>query len=225
MELEPISKDLGNLKREQPIGHQRSTEPMPSDDTEETTEQKLESLRRALGVASLDYTFEHFDIVPGTVKAFEAFKAMAAPGHKAMLLCYGGVGNGKSYLCEALSIALYKQNIRCPVSVWPDVIRLFQKGMHRPDPGHPPYDYLFDQFRSREMLIIDDVGMGATSKPESWAWGELEEIINYRYRERLFTVMATDKDLDELPERVESRFSDPLCGVIVQNKGKDYRKR
>lgn len=225
MELEPISNDLGNLKTEQPIDHQRSIEPMPSDDTEETREQKLERLRRALGVSSLDNTFEHFDIVSGTAEAFEAFKAMASPVHKPMLLCYGGTGNGKSYLCEALSIELYKQGIRCPVSVWPDVMRSFQKGMHQTDPGYPKYDYLFDQFRSRERLIIDDVGMGATSKPESWAWGELEEIINYRYRERLFTVMATNKDLDELPERVESRFSDRLCGVVVQNKGKDYRKR
>ena len=224
MVLEPISKDLGNLKTGQLIGHLRSTEPMPND-TEETMEQKLERLRRGLGVSNLDHTFEHFNIVPGTAKALEAFKAMALDDPKPMLLCYGGTGNGKSYLCEALSIALYKQGIRCPVSVWPDVIRSFQEGMHRADPGYPNYDFLFNQFRSREMVIIDDVGMGATSKPESWAWGELEEIINYRYRERLFTVMATNKDLDELPERVESRFSDPECGVVVQNTGKDYRKR
>lgn len=220
--MEPIGKDLERLNQGKHTAHQSNTEPIP-DETEETREQKLESLRRALGVSSLEHTFENFKKVAGTGPALMAFRAMATDGHKPFLLCYGGVGNGKTHLCEALSIQLYKQGKRCPVSVWSDIMRMFKKGMHQSGPGSPPYDYIFDQFRSLERLIIDDVGMGGSSS--QWEWGELEDIINYRYRERLFTVMSTNKDLDELPERIESRFSDPACGVIVQNTGKDYRKR
>jgi len=66
--------------------------------------------------------------------------------------------------------------------------------------------------------LLDEYG-------SEWEWGELEDIINYRYRERMFTVMTTNRDLTELPERVVSRFRDPDIGVVVLNSGKDYRRR
>lgn len=177
-----------------------------------------------MGLACLKHNFENFKRVAGTGESLKAFRAMASDGHKPMLLCYGGVGNGKTHLCEALSIELYKKGIRCQVTVWSDVMRMFKQGMHRggPDSHSLPYDQLFENFRRRERLILDDVGMGSTGS--EWEWGELEDIINYRYRERLFTVVATNKDLDELPERVVRRFNDSEVGVIVWNKGKEYVK-
>jgi len=193
------------------------------DEIEETREQKVEGLRRSLGLSSVEHTFEHFDRVDGTEAALEAFLAMAEGRARPLLLCYGGVGNGKTHLCEALSIELYKRmGIRCPVNVWSELMRMFKKAMHRGDPDSPSYDDLFEQVRRRERLILDDVGMGSTGS--EWEWGELEDIINYRYRERLFTVVATNKDLDELPERVVRRFRDSEVGVIVLNKGKEYDK-
>ncbi len=179
-------------------------------------------MRISLGVSSLEHTFEKFKQIPGTKEALAAFKSMADGTGKPMLLCYGGVGNGKSHLCEALSIELYKRGIRCSVRVWSDIMRMFKGGMHR-DPNSQTYDYLFDQLRRRDRLIIDDVGIGSSGS--EWEWGELEDIINYRYRERLFTVLATNKDLDEMPNRIVSRFSDPEVGALILNSGKDYRKR
>ena len=220
--MEHISKDLERLNQGTHINPQKSIEP-PIDDVEEPRELKLERLRRALGLSSLEHTFDNFNRAPGTVAALEAFKSMVDGTARPMLLCYGGVGNGKTHLCEALAIELYKKGIRCPVTIWSDVMRMFKKGMHRGEPDDPSYDYLFENFRRRERLILDDVGMG--SKDSAWEWCELEDIINYRYRERLFTVMATNKGMDELPERVVSRFSDPEKGVVVLNKGKDYRTR
>ena len=219
--MEHISKDLEHLNRGNHTAHQSNIAPMP-EEPEETREQQLETLRRSLGISSLEHTFENFKSVAGTGVALAASRAMALDGYRPLLLIYGGVGNGKSFLLEALSIALYKKGIRCQVSVWSDIMRMFKRGLHPVD-GSLPYDYLFEQFRRQERLIIDDVGMGSSGS--EWEWGELEDIINYRYREHLFTVLATNKDLDELPERVESRFSDPEVGVIVQNEGGDYRKR
>lgn len=221
--MEHVGNVLGRLNKGKPTAHQSSIEPIP-ENTEETREQKLEGLRRSLGLSSLEHTFEKFERVAGTGEALKAFKAMASDGHKPMLLCYGGVGNGKTHLCEALSIALYKKGIRCQVTIWSDVMRMFKKGMHRGDPeSHSlSYDDLFEQFRRRERLILDDAGMG--SSDTEWAWGELEDIINYRYQEQLFTVVATNKDLDEMPERIVRRFNDSEVGVIVWNKGKEYDK-
>jgi len=192
----------------------------PEEPEEETVEQKRERLRRSLGLASLEHTFENFKRVPGTGDALKAFKALAAGTAKPMLLVYGGVGNGKTFLCEALSIELFKRGIWCAVTVWSDLMRMFKSGMHRGDPESSSYDDLFEHFRRLERLILDDVGMGSSGS--EWEWGELEDIINYRYRERLFTVVATNKDLDELPERVVRRFNDSEVGVVVWNKGKEY---
>lgn len=220
--MEHISKGLERLNRGNHTAHQSNIEPA-TDEIGETREQKLEQLRRTLGLSSLVHTFENFKRVAGTETALEAFWAMASDNHKPMLLIYGGVGNGKTFLLEALSIELYKKGIRCPVSVWSDVMRRFKRGMRRVESGSTSYDDHFEQFRRQDRLIIDDVGMGSSGS--EWEWGELEDIINYRYRERLFTVVATNKDLDELSERVASRFSDPEVGVIVLNKARDFRRR
>ena len=58
----------------------------------------------------------------------------------------------------------------------------------------------------------------------AWEYGQLEEIINHRSHENLFTILTTNRDLTELPERVVSRFQDPDIGRVVLNSGKDYRR-
>jgi len=90
--------------------------------------------------------------------------------------------------------------------------------------GHEPtisYDDLLNSYCSNDRLILDDVGMGGSGS--EWEYGQLEEIVVARYRERLFTIITTNRDLKELPERIVSRFSDPNVGRVILNTGKDYR--
>jgi hypothetical protein len=60
---------------------------------------------------------------------------------------------------------------------------------------------------------------------------DLEDIIDLRYRKRyypecdLVTILATNKDIKELPDRVVSRFYDPEFGVVLYMGDKDYRRR
>lgn len=181
-----------------------------------------ESLRQALGLTSWSHTLDTFKPNNGTQKVYESVKAMADGNHKPMLLISGGIGNGKTHLMEALSIALYGKGIRCQVTLWSDLRRQLLQKMHRPRPGED-YDVFFDNVKKRKHLIIDDVGMG--SKSTEWEMAELEDIVNYRYKERLFTVVTTNRTLEELPERVVSRFFDPEVSEVVINEGKDYRIR
>jgi len=190
---------------------------------EETKEEKIEKLRILHGLTSITHTFENWKHLPGTEKAYKAFKDMAEGKSRPMLLVCGGLGNGKTFLCEALSIALYRRGERCPVNLWSELRRQLLQAMHRPKPGRMDYDTLFENIRRRKRLIIDDVGMG--SKGTEWEMAELEDIINYRYRERLFTVMTTNRALEELPDRVVSRFFDSEVSQVVINEGKDYRIR
>lgn len=177
--------------------------------------------RVILNIMSEQHTFEKFKKLPGTDASFNAVKNMLNENHPAMLLIVGGCGNGKTYLCEALSLALYERGKRCPVHLWSDIRRKLLRAMNRPRPGDVDYDTLFEQIRGSEYRIIDDIGMG--SKMTDWEIGELEDIVNHRYRNKLFTVMTSNRELDDLPERIVSRFFDPEVGLVVANTGKDYR--
>jgi len=172
---------------------------------------------------SLGHTFENFKMMPGTEAAFQAFKELAENENpKPFLLCVGRAGNGKTYLCDALSIALYKRGIRCAITIWPEFVRSLKKAMRQSGQSQgPSYDDLFEKVQRKPYLIVDDVGLGTVGS--EWEWGELEDIISYRYRERLMTVLTSNLDITGLPERIVSRFSDSDIGVIVVNKGRDYR--
>ena len=216
--MEHIGKVLGNLNRGTATPNQRIIELEPS---EATLEERREQLRKSLCVSSLENTFDNFKPVPGTEKALAAFKTLAySKTDKPMLLCYGGVGNGKTHLCEATAITLYKRGIFCRVMTMARTMRALKQCMGSEPLA--PYDELLDRYCHCGHLIVDDVGMGGSGS--DWEYGQLEEIVVARYRERLFTIMTTNRDLTELPKRIVSRFRDPDVGMVVLNEGADYRR-
>ncbi len=169
-------------------------------------------------MSSLDNTFENFKPAPGTEKALAAFKALVSGKTEwKLLLCYGGVGNGKSHLCDAASIALYRRGLFCRVLTMDTMMSALKKGMDS-DPSIST-EHLLSNYSHTERLIIDDV------EGTEWALGELEKIIKVRDHEHLFTIMTTNRDLKELPERVVSRFSDSEYGRMIFNSGEDYRPK
>ena len=145
-----------------------------------------------------------------------------------MLLCYGSDGCGKTHLCEALSIELAKRNIFCKVYEWAEVVRGLKRRMY--SEIKDDYDVMFENFRRFHYLVIDDVGSGSTGSP--WEWGELEDIIDYRYREGLMTVVTTNLDIEPsekypnrpyVPRRIVSRFTDAVKSRLVVNRAGNYR--
>lgn len=214
--MEHIGKVLGNLGRETHTPNLKTYEP----DNTPSLEERREHLRQSLGVSSLEHAFKNFRRVAGTQDAYNSFKALAeGKTDNKLLLCYGGVGNGKTYLCEAASIALYKRGIFCRVMSMARIMRGLKNSMNKNN--LTPFDVLLDRYCYAERLIIDDVGMGGSGS--EWEFGQLEEIIVTRYRERLFTILTTNRDLTELPGRIVSRFADREIGGIVLNGGKDFR--
>ena len=155
--------------------------------------------------------------MPGTQESLAAFKALAS-GETSwnMLMCYGGFGNGKTHLCEATAIALYKRHIFCRVLTM-DRIMAALKGCMEPE-HYISLEELVSNYCYAERLIIDEV-CGTI-----WEFEQLEKIIRFRYWARLFTILTTNRDLDELPERIVSRFQDSDVGRLVLNEGEDYRR-
>lgn len=211
--MERIDGILRGLSRENITPGPKTIEPM---DEGPTKEEQLEELRKSLGVSSLDNRFSALKPWPGTEETVALFKALvwSDPTWR-MLLCYGGVGNGKTHLCEATAIELYKQDKFCRVLAFDKMMLSLKRCM---EPQAPiTFEELLSNYSYGVRLIVDDVG------GTPWEMEQLEKIIRVRYRERLFTILTTNLDLEELPERVVSRFKDREVGRIAFNEGLDYR--
>lgn len=172
-----------------------------------------------LGVMSLDNTFENFKPMPGTEKALAAFKAVL-DGPEYMLMCYGGVGNGKTHLCEAAAIELYKRGKFCRVMKMPEMLSTLRQAINNPEMD---YDTVLGNYCYAERLIMDDIGAGGSDRE----FGDrvLETIVGARYGRQLFTIMTSNREFSELPERVKSRFEDSITSYLVLNEGEDYRSK
>ncbi|NPV67291.1 MAG: ATP-binding protein [Anaerolineae bacterium] len=84
------------------------------------------------------------------------------------------------------------------------------------------YDRLFQDVRNAGLLVLDDLGVENASP---WAREKLFQIIDYRYRARLATVITMSRPLDEIDERLASRIGDPSRGVVFAITATSYRGR
>lgn len=187
-----------------------------------TPEQQKECLRLSLWLSSADHTFENFKVTTDNRLAFIAVKTLAEGKSKyKMALIYGHTGNGKTYLCEATALYLHSKGIICRVLSWPSIVRGFKRAM---DPDPPtPLEVLVERYCTARYLIVDDIGAGMSGS--EFGMKELDEIVSARYHDHLFTLMTTNKDITELPERAVSRFRDNEFSRFVLNKGEDYRPK
>jgi len=175
------------------------------------------------GVTDLSNTFDKMRHPKGFGETFNAFKEMASGDARwHMLMVYGSAGNGKTKCCEAIVIALYDRGIHgVRREKWSDIIRFTLKASFgNKQPDKPPYAEQFAKLRGKQFLIIDDVGMGSTGG--NWEWGELEDIVDYRLENGLFTIITTNLDIKEIPPRIVSRFRDSRCRLVC-NEAPDQR--
>jgi chromosomal replication initiation ATPase DnaA len=173
-----------------------------------------------LGLATTP-TMAEWRQVLGTEDSYAAVIALAT-GNTAppMLLIYGGTGNGKSHLCNALGLALHERGIG--VRLWraPDMLAYLKAGMQ-----DSSEDRRLDMIKAVPALILDDWGANYDT---DWAKSRLDDLVGARYEsnrrgERKVTVMTTNLDVSQLPPRVESRFADKDLSVTVLNRGADRR--
>jgi len=133
----------------------------------------------------------------------------------------GEPGSGKTYLLEAVALYWRKQGKFARVIKFETVLSFLKRAMT--PRALPDYETVLDNFCKAERLLIDDYGMG--TKDSEFTKNILEVLIDYRYHESLPTIVTTNKDIPDIPPRVYSRFSDKSRGMVILNKGKDYRQR
>lgn len=189
----------------------------PAELTESERRVKMLSL---LGVTDIQHTFASMKQPKGFAPVLKAFMSLAdGSAPFSMLMVYGGTGNGKTYCCEATVIHMYDRGLRVRRDRWSDVVRMLKS--HFNGNGAISYEEYFSALRSRTRLILDDVGSGSTLG--SWEWGELEDIIDYRYERNLFTIVTTNLDIKQFPERILSRFRDKSKARLILNEAPDQR--
>lgn len=150
-------------------------------------------------------------------KAFRAAQAYA-DNPRGWIVFLGGYGCGKTHL--AAGIANYRAGIgREPLfMVVPDLLDHLRSTF---SPSSPvTYDDLFEQVRSTQMLILDDLG---TQSATPWAREKLYQILNHRYEAQLPTVITTANQIDDVDPRIRSRMLDTRRCVIYAITAPAYR--
>jgi DNA replication protein DnaC len=83
------------------------------------------------------------------------------------------------------------------------------------------FEQRFEEIRQVALLILDDFG---TQNATSWAQEKLFQILNYRYINRLPTVVTTNLSLNEIEGRIRSRLEDPELVTRVNILAPDFRR-
>ncbi|MBA7651740.1 hypothetical protein ES703_59559 [subsurface metagenome] len=161
-------------------------------------------------------TFDSFKPVLGAETTVAAFKDIALNrGAPPLLLVYGTTGNGKTHLCEAAVIVLLGRGINTRLWSVPDLV----SKLHESIPENTT-ELIMDGLKKIPALVLDEWGQNYGSK---WEEQKLEEIVIARERDGLITIIATNLEPDQFPERIMSRFRDAVDARAILNKAPDYR--
>jgi DNA replication protein DnaC len=153
--------------------------------------------------------------------AFQAAVLYAA-SPEGWLVLHGGYGCGKTHLAAAIANHRLGENRPATFVSVPDLLDHL-RSTYGPD-SPVTYDQLFEEIRTTQLLILDDLG---TQSATAWAEEKLYQLFNYRYNARLPTVITTNLSIDDLEPRVASRLSDPnllYMEQIFDIDAPDYRR-
>ena len=127
------------------------------------------------------------------------------------LILMGSYGSGKTHLAAAVANFLTDQGTPNIFVVVPDLMDHL-RATFNPN-STISYDQLFDEVRTTQVLILDDLGTQSTTP---WVREKLYQLFNHRYNSRMPTVITTSNSLDEMDPRLRSRMLDKrLCTVAA----------
>ena len=150
-------------------------------------------------------------------KAFETCEEFARL-HTGWVLLEGGYGCGKTHLAAAIANDAVNKGIPTLFITVPDLLDSLRFAYADPE---TTFEQRFDEIRSADLLILDDFG---TQNATAWAQEKLFQIINFRYINKLATVITTNLMLDEIEGRIRSRLQDDGFVKYIKISAPDYRR-
>lgn len=225
----PHCHGLGYLRADVPPGHPRfgRLEPCACRTVELTQQirQRLFALSQLQELAHL--TFETFQprgrpgLPPLQAQSLEmAYNQAQQYAHRleGWLLLIGGYGCGKTHLAAAIANLAVSQGVPTLFLTLPDLLDSLRFAYDAED---TTFEERFEQIRNATLLVLDDFG---TQNATPWAQEKLFQILNYRYINRLPTVITTNLSLEEIEPRICSRLQDPELVTKVLIQAPDYRR-
>lgn len=134
------------------------------------------------------------------------------------ILLQGGYGSGKTHLAAAIANFAVSMGVPTLFLTVPDLLDALRFAYGAEDTS---FEERFDQIRNAKLLVLDDFG---TQNATGWAQEKLFQIVNYRYINKLSTVITTNLSLDEIEPRIRSRLADPELVSTVRVSAPDYRR-
>jgi len=131
------------------------------------------------------------------------------------LLIYGQTGNGKTHLCNAIVREVRDRGLDVRMILAADLFSLLREAM-----SNHQTDTLLRKFKDIFFLAIDDYGVEYGS---DWELAKFDELMTSRFATAKPTVLITNKELTELPGRIQSRFKDKVMARAVHNSASDFR--
>jgi DNA replication protein DnaC len=136
---------------------------------------------------------------------------------KGWLLLVGSYGVGKTHLGAAVANFAVSLGVPTLFLTVPDLLDWLRYAYGSTEEN---FETRFEDIRNVNLLVLDDLG---TQNATPWAQEKLYQILNYRYTNRLPTVLTTNQALDEIEKRIQSRLRDPELVTKVQIEAPDYR--
>lgn len=179
----------------------------------------MSPLLRSLDFAGYDATYNHaaLSLMANWTKGLSC----AREGHLAFpawVLLYGGTGTGKTHLLAAAFNVLLGAGRYPLYTVVPALLDHIREGLDEPDSRE--YGARFRAVRSTEILLLDDLGAERSS---AWSDELLFKLLDYRYREGLPTLVATNLIPADLEPRIASRLQDRALSTVLLMRGPDFR--
>ena len=228
----PVCGGVGFLRLDVPIGHEKFGQLEPcvcrSNEVAQNARQRLYEMSNLDRLSHL--TLENFNtsgnpkaefVAPQEISSLQEARRASeefSNNLQGWLLLEGAYGCGKTHLAAAIANASVYRGVPTLFITVPDLLDSLRFAYGNPE---TTFEARFEEIRNADLLVMDDFG---TQNATAWAQEKLFQIINYRYINKLPTVITTNLILDEIESRIRSRLQDSDFVQHIRIFAPDYRR-
>ena len=228
----PHCNGVGYVRFDVPVGHEKFGKAEScicrAKDVAESARSRLFALSNLKHLGNL--SFENFNALGNEKAKFmtpqerenlqQAFDVCEefSRSHNAWLLLEGGYGCGKTHLAAAIANNAVSKGVPTLFITVPDLLDSLRFAFNDPE---TTFEQRFAEIRSADLLILNDFG---TQNATPWSQEKIFQVLNYRYINKLATVITTNLMLDAIEGRVRSRLQDSELVKHLKISAPDYRR-